>query len=306
VAVVSGSLQEEFDRWVVKNNRKYATEAEYNARFNIWLSTLEKVNKFNAEGHSWQLGMNNMADLTEQEFKEKYLSSKLILPRADEEVTPSPLMPSLTPIDWRTRGCVVAVKNQGSCGSCYAFASTAVIESCKCIAGGALTSLSEQQLVDCTLSYGNLACSGGWYYNCWDYIIDVGGIQGTSSYPYTGVRGTCKASASLFVSRIGGYVHVTATDAAVQTAVLGRPLAVAIDASTNWQSYTSGVWCGTCTTTVNHAVTLVGQNTGAPDYYIIKNSWGLNWGESGYIRQCANVSNKCAIATYAYYTTGCS
>ena len=185
------------------------------------------------------------------------------------------------------------VKNQGSCGSCWAFAANAVQESTMNIRGQGLPNLSEQDLVDCSRGYGNQGCNGGWYYHAWDYVKAKGGLSSESAYPYTGKDGTCKS-----VSRphkITGYSKVTAADANIETAINDVPVAVAVDAS-NWSSYKSGIFSN-CATSINHAVTAVGYVSGS--HWLIRNSWGTTWGESGYMRLRMG-ANTCGVRGYVY------
>eukprot|EP01106_Pelomyxa_sp_JSP_P005026 TRINITY_DN17_c0_g2_i3.p1 TRINITY_DN17_c0_g2~~TRINITY_DN17_c0_g2_i3.p1 ORF type:complete len:185 (+),score=53.61 TRINITY_DN17_c0_g2_i3:1-555(+) len=184
------------------------------------------------------------------------------------------------------------------------------MEFCHCKAAGSLVSLSEQQCVDCSLSYGNMGCSGGWQENCWKYFAAYGGEDTEASYSYTAVKGTCRATSGTIGGKVTSYATCTATEAGLQSCIVSHVTSVAIDASlSSFQLYKTGIYCpaGCSTTALDHAVTAVGQQTSASgDYYIVKNSWGTSWGISGYIWMCANKNNNCGICTHANYPTGCS
>lgn len=203
-------------------------------------------------------------------------------------------------VDWTaTAGAVTPIRNQGQCGSCYAFSACAAMESLNFLKGAGAIDLSEQQLVSCSGAYGNKGCNGGWPNNAFKYAMAVG-ITVEALYPYTATNSACTSNGGAF--KISGIIPVTAATnlcTAVANALVGRPLSVVVDA-TNWQSYSSGV-LSSCGTSSNHAVLLVGVNT---NYYKIKNSWGISWGESGFIRlNSVGGANTCAVCSLASYPT---
>ncbi|KAG1702635.1 hypothetical protein DVH05_009583 [Phytophthora capsici] len=186
--------------------------------------------------------------------------------------------------DWTTSGCVVPVKNQGDCGSCWAFAAVAALESAICLSGQPLTPLSEQQVVDCDES--SYACDGGFPGDALTFIQQSGGICREEKYPYvsgdTGDRTTCQSSCTREAVTIRKVVSVPRSDAGLVQAVSGRPVAVAVAAGNpTWKQYKSGVVSSCTTSTLDHAVLAVGFSS---SYFKIKNSWGTQWGENGYIR----------------------
>ena len=190
---------------------------------------------------------------------------------------------NLQDVDWTTQGKVSPVKNQGSCGSCWAFSAVGSCESFA-LMKGQNSILSEQQLVDCSGSYGNHGCNGGWPSAALRYVKDKG-IQSSSAYPYTAGAGRCKMDGGNFkISSVGSAKGCTA----LQNGINSRPMSVCVDAS-NWSRYSSGVFSN-CASQINHAVLLVGivNNT-----WKIKNSWGSGWGEKGFIR-LAN-GNTCGV-----------
>lgn len=203
--------------------------------------------------------------------------------------------------------CLVAVKNQGACGSCWAFASTTPVEFAKCKASGVVVNLSEQQLVDCD-KFDN-GCNGGFYDRAWNHIMNATGIAKTANYPYKAVAGPCKFDAVKNKTAIGAQLLAWSKVApknavAMQTALVKYgPLAVAITVITSFQSYKAGVYndvkCDNLT--VNHAVVVVGYGTlNNLPFWLVRNSWGATWGDKGYIKIQRGV-NKCGIETYPYF-----
>jgi C1A family cysteine protease len=192
------------------------------------------------------------------------------------------------------------VKDQGYCGSCWAFSATEQIETNVAMSTGKLLTLAPQQIVSCdTTSYG---CSGGWTENAYDYVLGAGGIEAESSYPYTsgtaGVTGTCSSSSSSFVTTISGYSTISSRasqESQMVTQIATSPMSICVDAET-WSSYTGGV-VTSCGSSVDHCVQVVGYNAD-DSYWIVRISWGTSWGESGYIYVEAG-SNMCAIASDA-------
>jgi len=192
-------------------------------------------------------------------------------------------------IDWQAQGKVSGVKNQGQCGSCWAFSATGAMESGLLLAGRN-DLLSEQQLVDCSRSYGNQGCSGGWMDSAFQYVIDKG-ITTQGEYPYVARNQACAKDGGAI--KIKQFVDVPGCDN-LANAVTARPVSVAVDAG-QWSAYKGGVM-STCTTNINHGVLVVGYTDA---YWKIKNSWGQSWGENGYIRIARG--NTCAVCSYPSY-----
>jgi C1A family cysteine protease len=198
-------------------------------------------------------------------------------------------------VDWRVKGAVTPVKNQGMCDAGWAFAATGAIEGHNAINGRGLPSLSEQQLVDCSGSYHNHGCNGGSAIDAFKFVIANKGITSESAYPYRARDGICKAATS--VSRITGQAEVQKGVEALQAAVARQPVAAMVDA-TNWSAYRGGI-LSNCGTNLNHYVLIVGYTS---EYWIVKNSWGTGWGIGGYIH--LKMGNTCGIAEVASYPTG--
>jgi len=249
--------------------------------------------------------LNHLADLTNAEYQALYLGTHITV---DYKPLYEELAPLADSVDWRTKGAVSEIKDQGQCGSCWSFSATGSIEGIHEIKTGKLVSLSEQNLMDCSGSYGNQGCNGGLKDNAFKYVVANKGIDTEASYPYTGKQGTCHFSTANIGATITGYKDVSSgSETALTTAINTQPVSVAIDASQNsFQLYKSGVYYeAACSSTrLDHGVLAVGYGTDSgKDYYIVKNSWGTSWGQKGYIWMSRNQKNNCGIATQASYPT---
>jgi cathepsin L len=299
-----------FVQWMQQHGKSYNHE-EFQHRYAIFKTNQAYVDRFNAENESMKLAMNHMGDLTNAEFRKIYLGVKVPANTqlGGEAFVPEESQALPASYDWRQKGAVSGVKDQGQCGSCWSFSTTGSTEGCHQISTKNLVSLSEQNLVDCSGSYGNMGCEGGLMTQAMQYIIANGGIDTESSYPYTAEDGTCQYSASNSGATLKNFKNVKQGDEGdLQKSVYQGPTSVAIDASqSSFQFYSSGVYNEpACSTSqLDHGVLAVGwgNDPSGGDYWIVKNSWGTGWGQNGYIWMSRNKSNQCGIATMATLPT---
>jgi C1A family cysteine protease len=297
----------QFTDFITRYNKNYSND-ELLTRFEIFKENVEKIQDHNSNPeHSWKMEVNQFADLTSSEFKTAYIGktrrdNHSTIPRVGYYRMRMVDVP--TEIDWVEKGAVVGVKDQGQCGSCWAFSTIGAVEGAYFLSTGKLVSLSEQQLVDCSSSYGNEGCNGGLMDDGFKYIVDHG-ICSEKDYSYSAADGTCKQCKT--VTKIDSFVDVTPNDEqALQQAVSQRPVSVAIEADQmSFQFYSSGVLTAACGTNLDHGVLVVGYGTlNGKDYWKVKNSWGASWGQQGYIllqRNNGKPAGQCGLATEPSY-----
>jgi hypothetical protein len=298
----------QWNKFVNKYSKVYAPEEHFH-RYKVFCDNLDLITSHNELNLGYELGMNEFGDLTWDEFQAKYLSYRPIDAPFRRKFTSSPLPTDNLPdeVDWVEEGKVNPIKNQAQCGSCWAFSAVAALETELAIKHGQLVDLSEQELVDCSGSYGNQGCNGGLMDNAFEYIRDKKGLCLEKDYHYTARDGKCAASKCHHVpeSAISGFVDVPANNetelmaAAAQTVV-----SVAIEASNSFQFYKKGIYTGPCGTSLNHGVALVGYGKDGKAFWKVRNSWGTSWGEAGYIRMARGVSGSkgiCGICMVSSY-----
>eukprot|EP01089_Gocevia_fonbrunei_P022852 TRINITY_DN93_c0_g1_i1.p1 TRINITY_DN93_c0_g1~~TRINITY_DN93_c0_g1_i1.p1 ORF type:complete len:335 (+),score=84.29 TRINITY_DN93_c0_g1_i1:351-1355(+) len=315
VAVVAAAppsttdLQQQFVNWTQQHGKVYSTD-EFQYRWQTWESNALFVYDHNTNSNSsFTVEMNKFADLNGAEFAKIYKGlafERAVLHPTTSEVVVNVDLPAS--VDWRKHGAVTGIKNQGQCGSCWSFSTTGSVEGAHVLqAKKGLVGLSEQNLVDCSTSFGNDGCNGGLMDDAFKYIISNKGIDTESSYPYHAKDEKCHFERDHVGATIETYKNVPSRsekDLQSASAEVG-PISVAIDAShSSFQLYHHGVYdekaCSS--TALDHGVLVVGYGKdGATPYWLVKNSWGTDWGINGYIMMSRDRDNQCGIATMASY-----
>ncbi|KAL4278752.1 hypothetical protein GQ457_03G003210 [Hibiscus cannabinus] len=315
-STIEAQVRRMYETWLVKHGKNYNDLGQKEDRFEIFKDNLMFILEHNSVNRTYKVGLNRFADLTNEEYRAMYLGTRVDLKTRSNRLAGKAKsnrytfqvdddLPHL--VDWREEGVVGAVKDQGQCGSCWAFSTVAAVEGINKIVTGDHVSLSEQELVDCDSLY-NQGCNGGLMDHAFEFITNNGGIDTEEDYPYRATDSTCDKKAH--VVTIDGYEDVPENDeSSLKKAVAYQPVSVAIEAGgRDFQLYQSGVFTGHCGTSLDHGVTAVGYGTeGGLDYWLVRNSWGHNWGENGYIKMERNIAGtstgKCGIAMMASYPT---
>ena len=287
-------LHNQFQKFIKKYNKKYSSVNEYLARFEVFKMNVMNLYK---ESQKYKTGITKFSDLTQQEFAKIYLNLNYDAMAVANFNPAHPSFSNAAPdsFDWRDKGLVTPVRDQGMCGSCWAFSTVSNLEGLYYKLKGVAVDLSEQILVDCD-TYDS-ACNGGLMEYAFQWIKE-NGMETEEDYPYTGYKGSCKADPSKYIDmKVTGWKKLgssTSTWSPVDEEEIKEflyetgPLAIALNANP-LQTYSGGILDKTSSqcpvSGINHAVTLVGYGAeSGVDYWIVKNSWGANWGENGYFR----------------------
>jgi len=289
----------------VKYGKTYETTEEYVKRLGIFAENLEKVARQNKEhvaiGGEEVFGVTKFMDLSATEFKHMYLTATPNNVPDSERIQPDLSKPQALDIDWRTKGVVTTIKDQGQCGSCWAFSAVDAIESYGVLNGNySLVKLSAQQVNACDKV--DDGCNGGNTESAYEYVHKAGGIETATDYPYTsggGRTGICKFEASKVAYKITGYKSIKKGEENVHAGMADGPLSVCVAAEA-FQTYNKGI-LKVCPGGIDHCVQAVGYDD-SENYWLVRNSWGKSWGEEGYIRM-EQGKNICKIGNDATYPT---
>jgi len=311
------NLDDEWHNFKITYEKEYEDEEEETLRKKVFMDNHKFVQEHNAKYQNgevtYKVGINKFADLTAKEFASMMNGFRVPegYERSGKEFNITQDLELPTTVDWRKKGAVTGVKSQGDCGSCWAFSATGSLEGQTYLKKGhKLISLSEQNLIDCSQAEGNGGCGGGNMDYAFVYVYNNKGIDTEKSYPYEGEDDKCRYNPNNKGAEVTGLVDIpSGSEQDLQQAVAQvGPISVAIDANhDSFGLYASGVYNEPACSSydLGHAVLAVGYGTAKKggDYWLVKNSWGTDWGMKGYIMMSRNKNNQCGIATAASYPT---
>jgi len=310
------TMSDLWNHWKLSYGKMYASEEMDAKKFATFKDNYVFIMNWNNEPEQTSfVGLNQFADMNSVEFAEHIscldvgmMSAARMNGKVFEPEVGAPIPASW---NWNSQGAVTPIKNQGQCGSCWAFSTTGSLEGLNFLQGGkTLLSFSEQQLVDCSTSYGNQGCDGGLMDYAFEYV-EANGIELEATYPYTGVDGTCAFNKASVAFTNTGYTNVAQNNqVALLAAVAVQPVSIAIEADQPvFQLYTSGViTSASCGTSLDHGVLNIGWGTsGSQAYWIVKNSWGASWGANGFVwiakSSSTNTPGICGISMMPSFPT---
>jgi KDEL-tailed cysteine endopeptidase len=306
VAAADVPLTMSWEEWKSHFGMSFNGEEDASRRV-VFEANIATIEAENARGHNYTLGVNQFAHLSEEEFKAQFTGGQggSVLGSDDAHMGELEIGERASSIDWTTHsGVVNPVKDQGQCGSCWAFSAVGTVESAYALASGRLGSYSEQQLVDCDRSHSS-GCSGGFNQYGISYIGKTGSCS-ESGYPYRARNGNCRASSCSKVLSAGvvrGYHSVSRSHSGLESALNTMPVSVTVNADQSWQLYRSGILSKGCSGQIDHAVIAVGYDSKSIK---IRNSWGSSWGERGYVRVSKSSSNPYCLYNNAPVTPSIS
>ncbi len=282
---LNSTMMNQYNQYILDYEKDFSYD-----NFEIFKENLAIIDLVNSNNESYTLEINQFTDL-------KNNNTEIYVPKNDhfKNYEFTEMIVPLS-IDWRKHNAVTNVKNQGKCGSCWAFSTTGSIEGLLAIKKDKIYNISEQQLLDCSSKEGNNGCQGGIMENGYQYVIDNKGICSEEEYPYEAERGQCQQCENIVT--IDNYTDITPNDEKVlKRAVAQQPVSVAIQANLrSFQLYSGGVYSDpNCGDQLDHGVLIVGYGfdiKNEMEYWIVKNSWGPKWGENGYIRIQRNIDQK--------------
>ena len=293
-----------FLQWMRDTNNLYTGE-EYHFRLGVFMTTLRYIEDFNRDKtKSYRLGLNSLSAMTRTEYM-SLLGYRPGPAKGIHRTTLTGRRVAPDAIDWREKGVVNPIKEQGHCGSCWAFGAIQACESSYALKSNQLISFSESNLVDCcTLCFG---CSGGRPENAMDYIIKYqdGKFNTEEDYPYAPIEHKCAFDPNKAVGSLTSWVEIEKNELALKEVIgTSGPCSVGINGGPNdFHQYSGGIYNNPecLKTVINHGVGCVGYGAeNGVEYWIIRNSWGASWGEQGYVRLARNAGNICAIGLEAY------
>lgn len=314
VSLASNDIEQKWNEFKIVHKKLYGSSIEEQKRYLIFSKNVKKIEEHNEKYDkglsTYKMGINHLADLTAEEFMNRYgINTNFYqgkrFNKSNKKISKS--FKELDSIDWREKGAITPVLDQGECNSCYSFSSVSVVEAQHFITNNNLVPLSVQEVIDCSQEYGSAGCGGGFMESTYHYIRDYG-IMSSKDYPFTGHEtGECLHNQSKIITQVHDYFDIAPEHEEELTRVVTEvgPATLAFDVTDSFQFYKSGIFhddkCNPYH--LNHCVAAVGYGIeNGTKYWTLRNSWGPTWGENGYFRLERDV-NACGLAMWASYAT---